>query len=135
MNSNSSASIARLCTIKDIIPARANLIRHAWSVWNRQEILDNCPATAAWHNACYNTPKLRDLRREAVNELAGMHGVELLGIHKRSGKYVYYCNAGDTYATTILFQGARMTVGCWGDLVERNAVNTDAQQIQESFYR
>jgi len=134
MNNNTAASIARLMSIKDIDRQTAIRIREAWTVWDRQTILDNCPVTARWHNSCYHEPKLRELRREAINELSGMHGLELLGIHRRSHDYVYYCNAGDTYTTTILFHGSRLYVGCWGDLVERNAVNTDAEQTQRSFY-
>lgn len=131
---NTSASIKSLLRVPGMTRETAARIRLAWNTWDRNTLLLNCPATLAWHNACYHAPKLREVRREAINELAEMHGLELLGIHKRAGGYVYYCNAGDTYTTTILFHGERMTVGCWGDLVERNAVNTDSEAIQRSFY-
>lgn len=108
---NTAASIKRLMLISGMTRETAQRIRQLW-------------LTAG-------EPRLQ---REAINELCETHGVELLGIHKRAGGYVYYCNAGDTYSTTILFHGSRLTVGCWGDLVERNAVITDSHKIQESFY-
>lgn len=32
---------------------------------------------------------------------------------------VQYCNAGDTYALTILYVNGRLCIGDWGSLVER----------------
>lgn len=62
------------------------------------------------------------VRRWCIDWIAGFHGVEYLGTLKRTGEPVEYCNAGDPYARTILFIGDRLTVGCWGDLVERDAI-------------
>jgi hypothetical protein len=50
--------------------------------------------------------------------------VEYLGRNKRTNDEVYYCNAGDTYSTTVLFVGPHLRVGCWGDLIERGTVAT-----------
>lgn len=92
-------SVKALQTIKDIDKNAAEAIRHIWkTVTNRADA------------------------RKRINFLIGTHGVEFLGIHKRTGESVYYCNAGDTYAGTILFSGLRCFVGCWGDLVEKNLI-------------
>ena len=74
-------------------------------------------------------PYLLQVKRQLLNDLAGFHGVEYLGQHRRSGRSVRYLNAGDTYATTLIFTGRRMTVGCWGDLVETKAVKTPPERV------
>ena len=55
-----------------------------------------------------------------INNELGTFGVEVIPAGKgpRSPQIVY-CNAGDTYDTTILFCRGRFQVGCWGDIVER----------------
>lgn len=74
-------------------------------------------------------PYLLQVKRQLLNNLAGFFGVEYLGVHRRSGRSVRYLNAGDTYATTLIFTGRRMTVGCWGDLVETKAVKTPPERV------
>lgn len=121
-----------------ITPEKARLIRKVWleslAGERLEPLLAMCPRTRLWYGQCHHAPKDRHIKREAINEIAEMHGVELLGIHKRSGEYLEYCNAGDTYTTTILFRGHRLMVGCWGDYVERGTVETDSEKIQRSFY-
>jgi len=58
----------------------------------------------------------------AIDSLLGTYGVEFLGESHRTGENVYYCNAGDTYDTTVIFNGPSMRVGCWGDLIEHHAI-------------
>jgi len=70
----------------------------------------------------YGRRSWRETKREAINYLIEGHGVELLGLHKRSGELAYYVNSGDTYATTIIFIGGRLTVGTWGDMIESGTV-------------
>jgi hypothetical protein len=60
----------------------------------------------------------------AVDAVLRTYGVEYLGRNKRTNDEVYYCNAGDTYSTTVLFVGPHLRVGCWGDLIERGTVAT-----------
>ena len=86
-----SASVRALCRIKDVTPADARAIRESWrTIPNRSDA------------------------RAAVDRILRTFGVEYLGVHRRSGERVYYCNAGDTYATTVCFIGPRMVVCCWG---------------------
>lgn len=93
------ASVKTLQSIKDVTQEDAEAIRQAWkTIKNRQEA------------------------REAVDRIINTHGVEFLGIDKRSGASVYYCNAGDSYATTVCFVGLRMVVCCWADFVENDKV-------------
>lgn len=133
---NRCASLKSLLTIPGMTRDRAKLIRSIWL--SKDEIpfdQENAPRTWKWaFQECHHEPKRREMKRTAIDEIAEMHGVELLGIHKGSRDYVYYCNAGDTYAATILFHGGNLSVGCWGDMVERNSVETNQEKIQRSFY-
>lgn len=99
MHLRRAPSAKALQTIKDVDKATAEAIRAVWkTVANRQEA------------------------RKKIDTLLQTHGVEFLGIHKRTGESIYYCNAGDTYTGTVLFSGLRCFVGCWGDLVEKNLI-------------
>jgi hypothetical protein len=94
-----AASAKALQELKDVTPEDARAIRNAWKTIGK-----------------------RSEARARIDALFRTYGVEYLGQSKRTGEHVYYCNAGDTYAPTILFAGMRMFVGCWGDLVERSAI-------------
>lgn len=92
-------SVKALMTIKDVTPADAEKIRTAWkTIGNRRQA------------------------REAIDSILRTYGVEYLGKHKRSWRHIYYCNAGDGYANTVLFSGRRAFVGCWADIVEKNLI-------------
>ena len=69
-------------------------------------------------------------RLEAINTLLGMHGTEAIRGDWQNGYWcdivATYCNAGDTYMTTVLqvrgqcrFDSSRFIVSSWGDFVER----------------
>lgn len=64
-------------------------------------------------------------KRVLINRLAGFHGVEYLGRNRKTGQCVRYCNAGDTYAPTLVFHGRTLYVSSWGDLVERRTVQPE----------
>jgi len=104
MNLRKCASAKALQTIKDVTPDDAEKIRKAWrTIGNRQAA------------------------REAIDAILRTYGVEYLGQHKRTREHVYYCNSGESYATTVLFSGLRMHVGCWADLVEKNLIREGGQ--------
>lgn len=82
------------------------------------------PATEAWRQACYHEPDARkpETRMHAIDALLGTHGTEALwGKDSCTIPAAEYCNNGDTYALTILYDYVK---GCyrltsWGDFVER----------------
>lgn len=124
---NKPASIKALRTIKDVDTALARRIRHAWTCNLRdgetlEKLLNENPHTRQWYQSCYNTPGNKSIRRTVIDDMLGTFDVERLGVHKSSGYTIHYCNAGDTYATTILFIGNRMIVGDWGYYVERGLI-------------
>ena len=53
---------------------------------------------------------------EGLSKLGDFQGVESLYPDRPE---VFYCNAGDTYAATLIFnrETAQVRLGCWGDLV------------------
>ena len=60
----------------------------------------------------------------AINAIIGTHGVEALGpdVGGPNPPPFEYCNAGDPYATTLIYTRATDTlrIGCWGDIAERH---------------
>ena len=117
-------------TIRDVWKAQtkyeclAALIEHfAGAQWRAEQQAEELFDTTQRDGA-----RLRafgDHKRELVNRLGGFHGVEYLGMHRRTDKEVRYCNAGEPYAPTLCFMGRRLFVACWGDLVERRTVQKE----------
>jgi hypothetical protein len=61
-------------------------------------------------------------RLQRIDKILGTSGVEYIPAgHNATSPAIYYCNAGDTYATTILKVNGRFRIGCWGDIVERGS--------------
>lgn len=59
-------------------------------------------------------------RLQRIDKILGTSGVEYIPAgHNSKSPAFYYCNAGDTYATTIMKVNGRFRIGCWGDIVER----------------
>lgn len=77
------------------------------------------------HNGVRGLRPLVDHKRTMVNKLAGFHGVEYLGVHRRANKVVRYCNSGETYAPTLCFMGRRMFIATVGDLIEGRKVRAE----------
>jgi hypothetical protein len=59
---------------------------------------------------------------DAIDGFLGTHGVEYIPRgHNAKSPAIAYCNAGDTYGTTILLVNGRYRIGAWGDIVERGS--------------
>lgn len=84
-----AASVNRLMEIKDVTEDDANAIRHIWKTLPR-------------HDAY-----------QKIDRILNTCGVEFLGVSRRGD--VYYCNGGDVYATTVIFTGDTLAVGCTAD--------------------
>lgn len=108
LSQRKAASIARLMLIKGVSKEQAAAIRKIWhSVASREEA------------------------REAIDSIlqtaGATYGVEYLGWNRKAGEHVYYCNSGDSYRTTVLFQGLTLYVGNWAYLVETGAIKDNQQ--------
>lgn len=55
-----------------------------------------------------------------IDEIIGTFGVENLFPEIPD---LFYCNAGDTYSTTILCYKDKLYIGCWGDIAEKYLKN------------
>ena len=89
------ASVEQLCQIKDVTPDVAERVRHVWK----------------------HEPFRVEAMRQ-IDQLIGTFGVEYLGRTRKGDREVYYCNAGDTYATTVIFVEKTLRIGCWGDFFD-----------------
>lgn len=118
------------------------LWRQVWAFPEKQRlkyglstpVLDELPQTRAWLRSSYNGHTPISIRREALNELLGFHGVEPLYKTRRERingawetvntdeVFARYLNAGDPYVATLIFRvnATGPTIGCWGDLPEVN---------------
>lgn len=98
-------------------------IRAAWHAGGLASLVAIIPAAADIARRYHSRPpSLRAVKREAIANAAGYCGVEYLGERRRGGGSVYYANAGDAYASTLLFCGARLYVGTWAGVVEARGV-------------
>ena len=122
---NACASLAKLAELK--LDCDAELIRAIWKAKNRADLEAIYPPAADIDRGFFRPYRLRELKREVLNKAGGFFGVEYLGTLKRSGEPVYYANAGDCYAGTLIFTGPRLTVGTVGDLIERGTVREGEQ--------
>lgn len=100
------------------------VIRSIWKARTMEELFAIFPQIQDHARRLHINAGLITLKRMAIDIAGGFHGVEYLGRCKRSGRNVYYCNAGDTYAATLIFKSKRLTVGCWGDIVESGTIET-----------
>lgn len=77
------------------------------------------PETEQWVRDCYNMPYADELIMHAIDATIETFGVESAGGNGECYHFDY-CNAGDTYATTVIYdrQSGEYMIGCWGDLVE-----------------
>jgi hypothetical protein len=73
----------------------------------------------------------RSAHLDRIGKLLGTYGTEGMLLNKDGGDEsgtcsmqdvvldVQYCNAGDSYAITVLYVNGKLCVGDWGSLVER----------------
>ena len=117
-----SASIKTLVNALDIDSHNAKLIREIWFASDFDALIE--ADELRYKAACSQLfhIQLRHIKTKMINAILDTFGLEHLGWHKRASEQVYYFNAGDTYAATIILIGDNLTVGCWGDLVEKNLI-------------
>lgn len=124
-------STERLMLIKDVTEEDASLIRNIWKAKDGLAALELFRSKSDRADA-YN-PATADIcgnlnaKRHLIDFILRTYGVEYLGTLKRTGEGVHYCNAGDSYSTTVIFIGDRLKVACWADYVERNLIHTPEQ--------
>lgn len=118
-----AASLGRLLQVKDVTREDAERIRLLWVARDHASVELVYPES----RQVLGNPLIDSLRRECVDRILRTYGVEFLGNSVGRGVPVYYCNAGDLYATTVLFWGYHMRVGCTGDLIENNRITQPVQ--------
>jgi hypothetical protein len=127
-------SIKALTTcLKDVDVSKARLIREAIKIEGKEGLIvfaeAHCPKCVEHFRRCYNMPSRGDIRAAILDELLDTCGVEYLfktseGLSSwcslpSDELILTYCNAGDTYATTLIRYRGRWQIGCYGDVAER----------------
>lgn len=134
MHNTTAPSIKTLMQLKDMTPATAKLIRRVIKA-DREGLLQVAaeldPSKPELHLHRYNyiNHSTADLRSELLDNLLGTFGVEYLfkgseGLRgdpesMHDSPILTYCNAGDTYALTLLKYRGRWQVGNWGSIAEK----------------
>lgn len=107
-------SIKKLMCIKGVTRPDANRIREI--IKGQSQLLDGPNALVLdGPNA------LGESKMWRIDKILRTYGVEYIpaGPNAKSPA-IRYCNAGDTYAATLMYvYGRGYCVGCWGDIVER----------------
>lgn len=123
------ATVESLMQIKDVTDTDALFVRTIWKMVGPtavRKLLTRHNVDGKYDNALACKGSV-NMKHAAIDTTLNTHGVELLGQRKRNREYVYYCNAGDTYATTVLFDGLHLRVGCIGDLLEKGLITERVQ--------
>jgi hypothetical protein len=88
-------------------------IRRIMQTSSRSLVCADSSAAYEADKKSFNPHSLVYLKMVAIDQLLGTFGVE-------GSEGLEYCNAGDTYALTVVRHGGRFKVGSWGDIVERH---------------
>jgi hypothetical protein len=80
------------------------------------------PSTAAWRKQCYHDPDPAkpETRMHAIDGILGTFGTEAIWGRSCTQPVAEYCNTGETYDSTILYDyvNAKYRLTSWGDWVE-----------------
>lgn len=120
-------------TFRDLTEEQAKLIKQLGRLADEPEALrtlldEHCPETSRCMRQCHSDPMNTGMWRRtmvlhAIDKILGTHGVEALGREDHSFRKarIEYCNAGDPYATTLVYLpwSDRIHIGCWGDYAGR----------------
>lgn len=93
------------------------------AIWKGEIDLMTLEASRKFELVSCNPQDAVNLALEAIDEIIGSCGVEYIPSKDDTSTSVYgieYCNMGDTYSPTILFDHEKnlWKVGSWGDIVE-----------------
>lgn len=118
-----AASIKSLMEIKDVTDDDAKRIRAIWKAVKTDDMLDLFPGKREEMLdrilSARGSKQYRRMQRELIDEILGTCGVEHLGYCNIANRHIYYCNGGDSYATTVCFVGESLTVSTMAYYVER----------------
>lgn len=96
--------------------------------------LDPCHVSESadrWVRQCHHRPGNDELIMHAADaELLDTHGVE--GVDLPDGRFMLYCNTGDTYKATLCKVDDEWCVASWGDVMEEAERAHAEEQEQET---
>lgn len=113
-------------TLSPIAGERAKELRSILEIANRSELevaisTGKYPVTDSWYRKCFSPMQFQTAKLSIASEITECHGVEYIPAgHSEKSPAIEYCNAGDTYAATLMYVSGRgYKVGCCGDIVEK----------------
>jgi len=80
------------------------------------------PAVATWRDQCYHEPKVNpEVRMKALDAILKTYGTEAIWGNSATQPVAEYCNTGDSYGSTVLYDYSRgrYLLTTWGDWVEQ----------------
>ena len=127
MNGGSYSRVPPAAKIAATLQIELATARRIRKILKGQEDPRTVEQTDAWVRSCYHEPAWREQAEHAVDVLLETSGVEAaFATGGRKSQRIgwpefTYCNAGDTYATTIVFdrRADAVLLTCWGDTLER----------------
>ncbi len=75
------------------------------------------PAVQLWLDQRHNEPSKHEQIACALDSTLGTYGVEAAFEGGAMWPYLEWLNAGDTYATTLVYHKGSWRVGCYGDYI------------------
>ena len=81
---NRAPSVNNLCTLKDVTPNMANLIRKVWKNYDRSKLTEIGEKLGVTIHHGY-IEDLLYFRALVINKIADYHGVEYLGVNRGTG--------------------------------------------------
>ena len=106
-------------TLSAVSPERAQEIR---ALLEGKRKTTDYESVKEWESQCYLYPSYGERLMCAINEIIGGYGVDAIYKNDGDGTPAFeYVDMGDPYTVTILrnMRTGRITVGAWGDIVER----------------
>lgn len=121
------SQIPSLKRIKEVLKLSDNKAQQMRDLLAERLDPETFDSVQKWRAQCYNWPPSRaEMVMCAANEILETHGVEAIQgewvDHYNQDIRYTYCNTGDTYAATLIYDTAkdRYLLGSWGDLVEND---------------
>jgi len=117
----------RVPSVKTLQPVFGERSQEARDLLREDRDPEDYESVKKWIKQCHHKPRYTELLMEALNEVAGTGGVESIWLQDAvTWPTCDYLNTGDSYAATLIFNRANMTVRVTsvGDLLETGRYKT-----------
>lgn len=118
-----------VCNRKNLKAHVQSLLGNEYSPESASELIRVC--LTGFEKQSGHISHSRQAHLEKINKVLHTHGVEGMLLDRKGNDVsgscdplqvavdIQYCNAGDTYALTIMYVNGKLCIGDWGCIVER----------------